>query len=122
MGTGSIEPQGLILKINDVEGLQFVKTVLKTRYNLDSTIIPFSHSDESIKALCISEESLFLLRSIVTPYLHESFNHLFITVNLLESYTAYTSSSIKAKAIYINADIQKELAIKQNRFRSGVYR
>lgn len=122
MGTGFIETQGLILKIHDVEGLQLVKTVLKTRYNVDSTIIPFSHSDESIKVLCISEEYLFLLRSIVTPYLHEYFNHLFITVNLLESSTAYTSSSIKAKAIYINADIQKELAIKQNRFRSGVYR
>lgn len=122
MGIGSIESQGLILKINDVKGLQIVKTVLKNRYNVDSTIISFFSEGESIKVLCITEEYFFLLRSIVNPYLHESFSHLFITVNLLGSSTSYASSSIKAKAIYANADIQKELAIKQNRFRSGVYR
>lgn len=41
MGIGSIEYQGLILKINDLKGLHLVKTVLKNRYNLDSTILSY---------------------------------------------------------------------------------
>lgn len=120
MGIGSIESQGLILKINDLKGLQLVKIVLKNRYNVDSTIISFFSEGESIKVLCITEEYFVLLQSIVNPYLHESFRHLFITVNF-NSLGSVASSSIIAKAIYVNADIQKELAIKQNRFRSGVY-
>ena len=121
MGMGSIESQGLILKINDLEGLHLVKTELKNRYNLNSTIISYFREGESFKVLCIKEESFALLQSIVNPYLHESFRYLFITVNfnLLGN---VVSSSIKAEAIYANADTQKELAIKQNRFKSGIYR
>jgi len=121
MGIGSIDSQGLILKINDLKGLHLVKTELKNRYNLNSTYISYFREGESFKVLCIKEECFALLQSIVNPYLHESFRYLFIPVdfNLLGS---VASSSIKAEAIYANADTQKELAIKQNRFKSGIYR
>lgn len=121
MGSGSIESQGLILKINGLNGLDLVKTALKTRYNLDSRIISYFSQGESTKVLCITEKYFALLQSIVNPYLHESFRYLFTTVGF-KLLDRIGSSSIKAEARYVNADTQKELIIKQNRFRSGIYR
>lgn len=128
MQIGSLENEGLILctKLDNIEDLYLVKTSLKKRYSLDSTII--SHSSVSKKAeikeiLCIRAESMPVLRSIIHPYIHSSFLYLLQTNTLNSRDTLLLSNeNVIPVATYANADVQKELAVRENRGKSGVYR
>lgn len=125
MQIGCLKDEGLILctKFNDIEGMSLIKTTLKNRYNMDSVVIYEYRKDEVNTVLCIGVESIPLLRSIIYPYVHPSLSYLLEsnTLNSTDTFGLY-NEKVVAVAIYTNADEQKELAVKENRGKSGIYR
>jgi len=123
MQIGSLKEEGLILytKFNDLEGISLIKTTLKNRYNIDSAIIHEHREDKVNTVLCIRVESIALLRSIIHPYMHPSLSYILET-NTLNSKNTLCKSKIAAVTTYTNADEQKQLAVKENRGKSGIYR
>jgi len=123
MQIGSLKEEGLILytKFNDLEGISLIKTTLKNRYNIDSAIIHEHREDKVNTVLCIRVESIALLRSIIHPYMHPSLSYILET-NTLNSTNTLCKSKIAAVTTYTNADEQKQLAVKENRGKSGIYR
>ncbi|KAG0122700.1 homing endonuclease [Tuber indicum] len=70
MQDGSTQTEGLIICMEffSTEDVVRIINVLKTQYNLQSTVY---YQGEKLM-ICIHKESLPLLRSIVTPYMHPS--------------------------------------------------
>jgi len=125
MSIGSLNSKGLIFNIkiyNDIKGLNIIKTVLENRYNIKSTIISHTCEGEIIKVLCIPEEYIPILHSIINPYLYPSSHCLVQTNSLSSTDTVLSNNNITPVAIYNNADTQKELILNQNRGKAGVYR
>ena len=127
MSNGSLISEGLILKLNiqDIKELELIKLALKNKYNIVSSII--SHTDpdmkgKAIKVLCIREEYIPYLHSIINSYLLPSLFYKF-KINSLRSSkeTVLSNDKVRSVAIYVDADTQKELIIRQNRGRAGVY-
>lgn len=124
MQIGSLKDEGLILntKIDNINDLYIVKNVLKNKYDIDCTIISHFSEADLRKVLCIKVENLPLLQSIIKPYILPSFSYLLQTNFSSKDTNVLYNNNIIAVAKYDNADIQKELVIKQNRDKSGIYR
>jgi len=123
MQIGSLKEGGLILytKFKDLEGISLIKNTLKNRYNIDSAIIYENREDKVNTVLCIRVESIPLLRSIIHPYMHPSLYYILET-NTLNTTDTLCKSNIVAVTTYTNSDEQKQLAVKENRGKSGIYR
>lgn len=121
MQIGCLKSEGLILctKFNDINDLNFLKNVLIDKYGIDTTIV--SHSGK--REICIKVESIPLLRSIIHPYIYPELSYL-LDSNHLNTIGGYINSNDKIEivATYDNADVNKELAVKENRAKSGIYR
>ena len=110
---------------HNISDLNKLKEVLKDKYNLDSTIF----FQEENKFICINNASLPLLRSIILPYMEPSMLGIFqfnpVSSNNTSISTIDTGGLTKNNLVpvkmYENTDKLKELIIKDNRNRSGVY-
>lgn len=127
MSTRSVLKEGLILctQFNDKEDLNKIRDVLINKYKIKSEI----HYHEKMLSIYIRNEYLPLLKNIVYSYLDPSFYYLFDNMSFKqsESHDVPTSSSLSSNkvfpvAVYINADVEKELIIKENKAKSGIYR
>jgi hypothetical protein len=125
MQVGSLKKEGLVLNINldNINNLDIIKSVLLKKYNLDTTILNQHLENEITYGLLVKLESLPLLRSIVNKYIYPSSYYLFQT-DILDLKDSFVESNVNIvpKITYNNADIDKEMIIKDNRGKSGVYR
>jgi hypothetical protein len=129
MQIGSRNEEGLILKTNfkNIYDLNLIKLALFNIYNIEAQII-FKNSTE---AIFLDNYSWYNLGKIIEPYLIKEFLFLlnknsildksFQKVNI-ENITKINSDLISPVKFYLNADINKEKIIKDNKEKSGVYR
>jgi group I intron endonuclease len=128
MASGFVHCNGLILCCNSysIKDVTLLINVLITRHRLDCILITDRDNQYHIY---IGQRSMPLLRSKVGPYMHSSM--LYKLYNKPAS-SRYTSSivenqdsslySVVPVLVYPNADTLKQLIIKNNRGKSGVYR
>ena len=121
MQIGCLKPEGLILctKFNDTNDLNLLKTVLMDKYRINTTILSYNEKME----ICIKVESIPLLRSIINPHIYPELSYI-LDINHLNTVGNYENSNdnIKIAATYNNADLDKELAVKENKGKAGIYR
>lgn len=122
MGIACLKSEGLVLctKFDNIKDLYLIKKTLQEKYNLESTIISHHGEDGVKKVICIKIKSIPLLRSIIHPYIYPNFLYLLQTNHSNSTYTIV--GSVASVTIYTNADIEKNLVIKENRGKSGIYR
>lgn len=119
MQKGCLTLEGLILctKFNDISDLNLLKNVLIDKYSIDTTIV--SHYGKM--EICFKVESIPLLRSILNPYIYPELSYI-LDSNHLNIIGKDFNDNIKTVATYNDADVYKELAVKENRGKSGIYR
>lgn len=133
MQIGSPLAEGLILKpkFKNISDLIIIKNLLYSKYNIQSQI---KLNEDGNLNILIDKISSFNLSIIVKPYLpFELFNQIFgtfihINSNLkasisdLDLVSTNNNTNISPVKSYLDADISKELIIKENKNQSGVYR
>ncbi len=127
MVSGSVHCNGLILCCNSYSIKDVVRliNVLIIRHRLDCTLI--TNRSNQFK-IYIGQRSMPLLRSNVGPYMHSSMLYKLYnkparfcyTHSIVENQESSLYSVVPV-LVYPNADTFKQLIIKENRGRSGVY-
>lgn len=111
MLTNFVSKQGLMLstQFKNKQDVNKIRDVLLNKYNIKSTI--YIHEEKTLW-ICIKNESLPVLYTIVNSYIHPSFFYLFhnITINpcvnpALETSSIKSLTKVSPAAIYINADL-----------------
>jgi hypothetical protein len=133
MQTGVKENEVLILSLREtnfinISEFKLIKEALLNKYNIESDIM-LNRKYESKISIIIKNSSFLNLSKIIAPHMPLEFSFL-LNKDSLSSFLKsnknisdkFASESIYPIKIYENADICKDLAIKDNADKSGIYR
>lgn len=120
--------EGFILntKLNRISDFNILKEALLNKYNIDSQ---FKFREDGNFSIFLNKSSYLKLSYIIAPYIPHEFSFLLasdsipsLQLNSKLKIDKINSDLISSLIIYKNADIYKELAIKDNKGKSGIYR